>query len=211
MVKPDRYSGTIAECIIKYVGIRGCMEEPETQVMLKDGSLIFLRSVEACDKQCILDGFEQLSDRSRYYRYHTPMKRLPENYLDCLTSADNLNNVVVVAHLAQAEPDKGVGLGRYVRLAEEDGVAEFSLTVIDEYQNRGLGAFLMEYLVGHASTNNISVLRGYVLPDNEPMIRLFKRYSATGRSPGDGILCYEFDPTAECGIEAVSTPVPALP
>lgn len=173
------------------------MEKPETQVTLKDGTQVSLRSVDACDRQCILDGFDQLSDRSRYSRYHTSMKRLPENYLSCLTSADNLNNVVVVAHLTRKKPDKGVGLARYVRLAEEDGVAEFSLTVIDEYQNRGLGAFLLEYLVEHARQNHISVLRGYVLSDNKPMIRLLKRYNSKGRSSGDGTLCYEIDTTVD--------------
>jgi ribosomal protein S18 acetylase RimI-like enzyme len=172
------------------------MEEPETRVILKDGAQISLRSVGSCDKKGILDGFDHLSARSRYSRYHTVMKRLPESYLDGLTIADNHNDVVVIAHLTEDKPDKGVGLGRYVRLGDEDGVAEFSITVIDEYQNRGLGAALLDYLVEHARHNHISVLRGYVLAGNEAMIGLLKGYNSKVASIVDSTLCYEIDPTA---------------
>lgn len=176
------------------------MDEAETKVTLKDGARISLRAVESCDKKFILDGFAQLSDRSRYSRYHTSMKRLPEGYLDGLTNSDNLNSVVVVAHLTEQRPDRGIGLGRYVRLVDEAGVAEFSITVIDEYQHLGLGACLMAYLVEHARRNHIATLRGYVLPGNEPMIRLLQRYACQGRSCGDGTLCFEIDPSAAAQV-----------
>ncbi len=173
------------------------MEEPDSEVTLKDGARISLRTVGSCDRKYILDGFAQLSARSRYSRYHTSMKRLPEEYLDSLANADNLDNVVVIAHLTEQRPDRGVGLGRYVRLMDEDGAAEFSVTVIDEYQNRGLGTALLHYLVEHACHNRISVLRGYLLSGNELMMALLRRYSCSVRSAGNGTLCCEIDTFSE--------------
>ncbi len=179
------------------------MKEPDTEVTLKDGARIYLRTVGSCDRKCILDGFAQLSARSRYSRYHTSMSRLPEGYLDGLANADNLNNVVVIAHLTKQNPDRGVGLGRYVRLVDEDGVAEFSITVIDEYQNRGLGAALLDYLIKHAWHNHVLLLRGYVLSSNEQMIGLLRRYSCPVQTDGNGTLCYEID-TSSCLPDKIS-------
>lgn len=165
--------------------------------MLKDGARISLRTVGSCDRKCILDRFTQLSARSRYSRYHTSMNRLPEGYLDSLANADNLNNVVVIAHLIEQGADKGVGLGRYVRLMDNDRMAEFSITVIDEYQHRGLGANLLHYLVEHARHNNVSILRGYVLSSNEPMIRLLKQYNCSVQRESSGTFCYELNASSD--------------
>jgi len=162
--------------------------------MLKDGTGVLLLPVSPCDRQCILDGFEQLSDRSRYSRYHTPMRSLPDGYVDCLTGADNYNNVVVAAQLDQEGVQVGIGLARYVRLQDEPDVAEFSVTVVDAYQNQGLGSLLLEYLVQHALENQISLLRGYVLPGNEAMISVLKRYAANKHHESDGTICFELNP-----------------
>jgi len=162
--------------------------------MLKNGAGVLLLPVSPCDRQCILDGFEQLSDRSRYSRYHTPMRSLPDGYVDCLTGADNYNSVVVAAQLDQEGEQVGIGLARYVRLQDEPDVAEFSVTVVDAYQNQGLGTLLLEYLMQHARENQLSLLRGYVLPGNEVMISVLKRYAVTKHYESDGTLCFELNP-----------------
>ena len=170
------------------------MKITDTRVLLKDGAGVVLVPVSPCDRQCVLDGFEQLSDRSRFSRYHTPMRVLPDDYLDCLTGADNYNNVVIAAQLDQEGETVGIGLARYVRLQEEPGVAEFSITVIDAYQNLGLGTMLLEYLMQHARENQVSLLRGFVLPGNVAMIRMLKRNAASKHHESDGTLCFEMNP-----------------
>ncbi len=172
------------------------MGSSDVKARLKDGTGVVLVPVSPCDRQCILDGFEQLSDRSRYSRYHMPMRTLPDDYVDCLTGADNYNSVVVACHLDQEGARVGIGLARYVRLQEEPGVAEFSVTVVDAYQNQGLGTLLLEYLIQHARDNQVSLLRGYVLPGNEAMIGVLQRYAVCKRNESDGTVCYELDPSA---------------
>jgi GNAT superfamily N-acetyltransferase len=171
------------------------MEATGTSGMLKDGTGVFLLPVSPCDRQCILDGFEQLSDSSRYSRYHAPMRSLPDGYVDSLTSADNYNSVVVAAQAEVEATPRGIGLARYVRLEDEPGVAEFSITVLDAYQNLGLGTLLLQYLVDHAQRNRIRLLRGYVLPVNQSMLRLLQRYGASRQCESDGTLCFELNPS----------------
>ncbi len=169
------------------------MGGPKDSVTLKDGTEIRLDSVGVCDKQCLMSGFEGLSGRSRYTRYHASIGKLPDSYLESLLQADNRDNVVVVALVADSDPLKGVGLARYVRLEDEPNIAECSITITDDSQGKGLGALLLNYLLEHARFNNISTLRGYVLPGNKPMIRLFEKYNYSVQREGDGTLRYEVD------------------
>ena len=172
------------------------MEAPENIAALKDGTKIRLGSIGVCDKQCIMSAFENLSGRSRYTRYHAPIGKLPDSYLESLLQADNLNSVVIVAYVADNDPLRGAGLARYVRLADEPGVAECSITIADDFQGKGLGALLLDYLVRHARLNKLSTLRGYVLSGNRPMIKLFERYDHSVQAEGDGTLRYDIDTTS---------------
>ncbi len=163
---------------------------------LADGTEIRLDSMGACDKQCFADAFDGLSDRTRYSRYHAPIKRLPDSYLESLVQADNRNSVVVVAHIADGDSQEGAGMARYVCLKDEPNVAEFSLTIADNFQGRGLGGILLNHLVQHARSNDVFTLRGYVISDNKPMLKLLEKYSCSIERESDGTYCYEIDTTA---------------
>ena len=76
-----------------------------------------------------------------------------------------------------AEPGE-VGLGRYIRLEEESGVAEFAVTVIDEFHGQGIGTALVRQLLETARRNSIDWLRGYILPGNRAMLAICNRLHA---------------------------------
>lgn len=163
----------------------------QIEMKLKDGTPVVLSLVDRNSKECLQKGFERLSERSRYLRFFTPMKSLSEAQLAYLTDIDQVNRVAIGAHVVKEEGNEGIGIARYFRLAGEPDVAEFAVTIVDEYQDRGLGSILMEFLVQHARENGIRVLWGYVLPENLPMLRLLERYGAQGEREQDGILRYE--------------------
>jgi GNAT superfamily N-acetyltransferase len=169
------------------------MDAPAINTTLNDGTVVSLHSIDSCDRQCIVDAFENLSCRTRQSRYHIPIKKLPNSYLKSLLRADNKKNVVVVAHYNDGEQEYPAGLARYVCLEGEPGAAEFSITITDDYQGKGLGTQMLKYLVAHAQTNQISILRGYVLSSNKPMIKILDRYNCSIQNDDDGTLFYEID------------------
>lgn len=75
-------------------------------------------------------------------------------------------------------PGRHAHIARYIRLPGEASVAEFAVTVVDAFQGRGIGRQLMDRLIESARDNAIDTLRGYVLPDNERMLALCRRYGA---------------------------------
>jgi GNAT superfamily N-acetyltransferase len=148
----------------------------ETEAVLKDGTPVFIRLLHPEDRGVLQEGFNRLSPRSRYSRFMMPLGRLSGNQLAYLTEIDNENHLALCAGLAHRDPVVGLGVARYVRLENDPDSAEFAVTVIDEYQNRGLGKLLLELLISAAREKGVKRLIGYVLHDNEPMLSLLSHF-----------------------------------
>jgi GNAT superfamily N-acetyltransferase len=111
-------------------------------------------------------------------RFFSPINRLSDAQLTYLTEVDGVNHVVLVALVNDGHQSTGIGIGRYIRNKQDPGVAEFAITVSDQYQGRGVGSLLLDSMIVHACENNVLILRGYVLSENRPMIQMLKRRGA---------------------------------
>ena len=164
-------------------------------VSLRDGSRVILRPVVAADRGLLLEGFESLSPESRYRRFFGPMKEMSGPMLDYLTAIDYRDHYAWAALSAEPGPNGrpvGVGVGRYIRL-EDPQAAEMAVTVVDDWQGRGLGRVLLDALVLEALENGITRLEGDVLVENRPMQELLRRTGATFRPGGPGVLRFSID------------------
>jgi GNAT superfamily N-acetyltransferase len=125
-----------------------------------DGFLI--REVTTGDKELFRKGMQRLSPDSSFHRFHTHSITLNEHLLEYLTHVDQCNHVAigVIDTLAPGRP--GVAVARYIRVAQEPDVAEVAVTIIDEYQGRGLSAVLLAGLSRYAMENGITRFRLYI-------------------------------------------------
>ena len=154
------------------------------EAALDDGTKLRFRPIEPSDKDLLVRGFNELSPESRYRRFFHPIDHLTEADLRYLTEIDYVNHFAWLALLDEpGEP--GVGVGRWVRLANERDVAEAAITVVDRYQNRGIGTILLRLLAHSAVENGIRHLRAWVMAENQPVIDLLKAVGAKlGRIDG---------------------------
>jgi GNAT superfamily N-acetyltransferase len=134
-------------------------------------------------RERINEGYEKLSSRSRRLRFVSPPHHLAPWQLDHLTDLDPGHSNIWVARVDAMPQPEGVGLARCMRLAEPPGAAEIALTVLDDYQNRGMGRIFLELLLRHARDQGLRLLLGYVLPENGPMLHLLESFGA--REPVD--------------------------
>jgi acetyltransferase len=119
-----------------------------------------------------------MSCQSRHQRFAAPIVTLTDYQLDYLTNLDEKDRVAWCAFMQTETEERGIGLARYMRLDDEENVAEFAITVVDEFHGQGVGTELLNNLKETAKANAIEILRGYILQSNEAMLALCRRLGA---------------------------------
>ena len=141
-------------------------------VDLRDGSRVRVRQFRSSDRELLLSGFERLSPESRYRRFLSAMPDLSRPLLSYLTRIDHRNHEAMIAVAERTgEP---VGIARYVRDRERPCVAEVAVTVIDDWQGRGLGTLLLEVISARARKEGITSFTALMLATNREMFDLFE-------------------------------------
>jgi GNAT superfamily N-acetyltransferase len=161
--------------------------------VLEDGTRVTVRLIEPADKDELRRQFTRLSPESRYRRFFHAVTELSDETLDYLTLVDTNDHLAVVALVDSLDmkKDEGVGVGRFVRLAEAPDIAEAAVTVVDDFQRRGLGKVLLETLAEAAKERGIRKFRGEVLTSNAPMRRLLEEAGATAEELPDGTTVFD--------------------
>ena len=136
----------------------------------RDGSRFSIRPVTSDDKPLLSAGFARLSDRTRYLRFLVPTPSLSRSQLSYLSETDQRNHVAWGV-LSDGEP---VAIGRFVRLGESSS-ADVALTVVDEFQGRGVGPALISVLAESARARGIEEFHFDVLVENAPMRTVLAR------------------------------------
>ncbi len=155
---------------------------------LRDGTPILVRSLRPADAEELLRGFARLSACSRRFRFLSPLHKLSPERVRELTDVDQHDHVAIAARDESRPEHPGIGVARFVRLEQEPRVAEFAITVIDDYQHRGLGTLLLKQLLKAAQALRVRTLRGFLLADNLAMIQLLQKFGATLRRAWDNTL-----------------------
>ena len=139
------------------------------EVELRDESWVGIRPIRPDDKEALLEGFERLSEESRYKRFLTPMETLTSSQLAYLTEVDHHDHEALIAF--DLSTRNAVGVGRYVREGDGDR-AEAAVTVADDWQGKGLGTALTRVLGGRAVEEGISCFTALLLAENKEMVGL---------------------------------------
>lgn len=142
------------------------------RVLLRDGSAVLVREVRPSDAALLADGFARLSEQSRRFRFLTAKRELTPRDLRYLTDVDHVDHDAIGA-VSEAD-GRGVGVARYVRARCDHRSAEVAVTVIDDWQHRGLGTHLLARLTARARCAGIHSFTALVAADNEAMIAMLR-------------------------------------
>lgn len=145
-------------------------------IRLRDGSELQVRPIRAEDEGLLQDTFSRMSERSVYFRFFSPLKRLPDSLAHRLSHVDYSDRVALVATGqagAEGSNQRILGVARYDRIPGTD-IAEVAVAVVDEYQRRGLGSGLLTALAKVAAEHGIATFTLIVLPENQSMFKLLR-------------------------------------
>lgn len=146
------------------------------RVMLADGRSVLVRPVLPQDDELHQRFVRELSQASRYRRFHSALSELSSATLAYLTQVDYASHLALLAEtFDESGGEIQVAEARYVRrAADEAHVADFAIAVADRWQGAGLGRHLLNALVASARGAGLRRIEGSVLADNAPMCALMR-------------------------------------
>src|SRR5258708_17339814 len=159
---------------------------------LTEGTKVHVRPIVPEDEPLLIEAVAAMSERTVYFRFFSPLKRLPDALAHRLAVVDYNDRFAVVATTHKpGGKERIVGVARYDRAAGSD-VAETAVAVIDEFQRRGLGSALLAILGKVAREHGIKIFTLIVLPENQQMLGLLRKMGwihqakLTGARTGSG-------------------------
>ena len=145
-------------------------------IALRDGSRVRIRTLRTYDSELLLRGFRRLSPESRYRRFLSPTPKLSERTVRYLVEIDHRNHEALIA--VDEECSEGVGVARCVRDPARPNAAEVAVTVVDDWQGRGLGTLLLEAITMRARDEGVDTFTALMLVENSEMMDLLQRLGA---------------------------------
>jgi ribosomal protein S18 acetylase RimI-like enzyme len=142
---------------------------------LTDGTKVHVRPIVPEDEPLLIEAVAAMSERTVYFRFFSPLKRLPDALAHRLAVVDYNDRFAIVATTHKpGGKERIVGVARYDRAADTD-VAETAVAVVDEFQRRGLGSALLTILGKVAREHGIKTFTLIVLPENQQMLGLLRK------------------------------------
>lgn len=163
-------------------------DRPRVEVSLRDGTVALLSPLLPSDRGYVVEGFDEMSVEDRFARFGQGRHSLSGKELTYLTEVDQINHVAWAA----AIDGEGAGVGRFIRFGD-DGCAEVAITVLDRFQQKGLGTALLLAIVAIARHDGIAGLCFEVVPSNS-RVREFLHFLQAEIRDVDGLIEGRIEP-----------------
>lgn len=152
---------------------------------LRDGSRVHVRALLPSDEDEMLQAFHRLGAEARYMRFMVAVRTPNVERLRVVLASFPEKGLAIAATVPAADGVDIAGAASCMLLPDET-TCEFAITIVPEWGRKGLGRILMDSIIGAARQGGLEQMRGYILAQNAPMLRLANRVGfATRRDPGD--------------------------
>ena len=180
----------------------------EMESRLVDGTRVLFRPIRADDKERLQKGLQRLSPEARYMRFFRHVDRFTDEELRYLTEIDMVDHVAWVAALPDEPGAPGVGVARWIRMEADAAVAEGAVTVIDDYQGKGIGSTLLYLAARSALERGVRAFRVYTLGDNHRVMEILDSLGALPGGWDGGVL--ELTVPLPASLEQLETSAPHM-
>ena len=151
---------------------------PEPDITLRDGRVVHVRSLRPADEAELLQTFGRMSEDARYMRFMRVVREPNLERLRQALASFPEHGIGLVATVPAAD---GVDIvGSTIATIESDpGTCEFAINVDSKFGGSGLATALLNMLIDAARNRGLKLMEGFVLAENQPMLRLAKRLGFT--------------------------------
>lgn len=165
---------------------------------------LFFRPVKASDERLFQEYLYRLSERSVYLRFFQIRRDFPHELAQEMVAVDYKENFGIVGTLGTSDTSPIVAAGHWMMDFGEN-MAEVAFSVADEYQRRGIGSFMLQFLIRGAREQRINGFRATVIAANTGMMKVFQKSGCvlhTDYEGGEVSLAFRFDEKVEQRVES---------
>ncbi len=147
-------------------------QELEHYNTLRDGTEIFFRPIKPTDEPALAEMLYSLSEKSVQTRYMAGTMAFPHSDVQQLANIDYKKDIAIVGVVPGVSDEEIVAIAQYF-LDPKTQSAEVAFLVQDEWQSKGMGTFLLDYITQIAKSRGVKRFYAKVLPNNKPMLAIF--------------------------------------
>ena len=152
---------------------------------LNDGTEILFRPVKPTDEAALSEMLYSLSESSIRTRYMAQTMTFHHKDVQQLTNIDYNQDLSIVGTVPSVSGEKIVAVAQYF-LDPKTQAAEVAFIVQDEWQQKGMGTFLLNYLTQIAKQRSVKRFYAKVLPSNKSMLAIFHNSGYQVKTAFDG-------------------------
>lgn len=150
------------------------LENYKYYLELPNGKTVEFRPLMPSDEFASRNFYYSLQESTIYYRFFNKRKLFSRDMLQKQwAEVDYHKNMTMIGLVQKGKHKEIVAIGSYARASEE--VAEVAFVVKEEFQNQGIGSYLLMLLEKIAKENKYTAFNATVLSENQAMIHVFKK------------------------------------
>ena len=142
------------------------------------------RPLKPTDLRKLKELFYSQSEETTLKRFGIPLQSLEEHQFQELVAIDYENSMAIGMFVKEKGRELLIGVARYYA-EPDDAFVEAAFTVHDDYQGKGLGVFMVDYLAWIAANRGLKGFIASVRTINTGMRRSFERVFKKVGSKGD--------------------------
>ena len=146
-----------------------------------------LRPIRPEDESLVIAFHRELSDHSvrhRYFEFMSLSARVAHERLIRICFNDYNREWAIIAEIEKNQQKQIIGIGRLMRIPGINR-AQFKLIIRDDHHHLGLGTQLLRHLLFIAKEENIEIVDGFILNENDGMLHICKKLGFVIRKSGD--------------------------
>lgn len=159
------------------------------------GHELFIRPVKASDERLFQEYLYRFSERSVYLRFFSVRKDFPHEIAQEMVAVDYESHLGIVCTTGTSDTSPIVAAGHWM-LNYNNNMAEVAFSVADDYQHKGIGTYLLRFLMRIARERGILGFRADVIAGNTGMLKVFQKSNCvlhTEYEGGEVALWFRFD------------------
>ncbi len=145
-----------------------------TTAEFKGGVTVKFRAIKPSDEEGMRRFFYRFSDQMIFYRFFYLVQTMTHDQMQEYVNVDYSKEMSIVGLAGTSDSEKIIAEARFVR-DEESNYGDLAFLIDEAYQGIGVGTYLLHLLIKLARARGLKGFTAEVLPENQPMMKLFEK------------------------------------